>query len=141
MAEQQLADIADLAVFGSLDPTALQRFTDDQKNQALMSASSDFAGYAAEQFTGPFSAVGNDVKKRVCHMAIYSLFSSRGSNGASNQADFVLVENNRLAIQWCKDVGRGVVIPPGLVDATPDIAEDGADGEDGCPSPWFPDCI
>lgn len=128
---QQLASIADLTVFGMAPANALQGFTDPQKNQALGAASDMFFGYASEQFTGPLTAYGDDIKRCVVSVAIYLLMCSRGVNAATGIADALIVKNYNDAIQWMKDVGRGLVRPPGLVDSTPDVVEDGADGDDG----------
>lgn len=128
---QQLATIADLTTFGLLAPNALQGFSDDQKNAALLMASETFFAYTAEKFTAPLQSWGNDVRAKVVSVAVYALLSSRGFNAAMSGVDFAVVKNRDDAIAWMKDIGRGLARPPGIVDATPTVEEDAADGSDG----------
>ena len=98
--------------------------TDDDISSALDDASAELDGFLVAQYELPLQAWGNDVSKHVCWAAGWAIMQQRGLNpeGADSQWE----RNYDRFLEWARQVSRGMINPPGIVDGTPDLNDGGA---------------
>jgi hypothetical protein len=126
MAAQQLATIEDWETFASTG-ASFPGLSDAQKDRFLAAASSELLGYLSQADAAPLAAYGDDLRSHVVAVAQYRAMVKRGFN-ASSPIDVSIRLGRDDAIMWAKDVAKGLCRPPDIIDATPDIIDDGADG-------------
>lgn len=111
------ADLDDLARHG-LPDAALEDLDDTTKSKALDAASSLANGYLrASGLVLPLTAWGDDLTKKVCHIATWDLMCLRGFNPESQTND-VVRQRYEDAIAWLVAVSKGVVVPDGIEDSS-----------------------
>lgn len=116
----QYATIADLTALG-LPSAALVGVSTADTDAALVAASGRADGYLAKQYALPLSVWGADLTRAVAQIAAWDLITTRGTRPGDQAA--MLERRYDDAIQWLRDVSRGIVEPQGVVDATPAAAE------------------
>lgn len=116
----QYALAADLYALG-LPSAALGDLSADAITAALVAASGAADGYLATRYKLPLVSCGDEVTRRVCHLAAFDLLTTRGTR--PGDALDLIVKRNDDAIAWFRDVSRGLVQPAGIVDATPTFDE------------------
>ncbi len=114
----QYATSADLYALG-LPQAALPSGADP--TAALVAASGDADGYLALRFKLPLVAWGDDIRRRVCHLAAYDLLTSRGTR--PGDALELIVKRYDDAIAWLREVSMGRVQPSGVTDSSPTVDE------------------
>lgn len=90
---------------------------------ALAKASSIVDSYLRKRHTLPLTTIGEDVRKAVCDLAALHILTYRGFS-LESKADLAIVNAQKDAVQWLRDVSRGLCEIEG-VDATPDVDENG----------------
>lgn len=113
---------------------ALEDVSLEVKVRSLLQASADADAALSTQFKVPISAWGEDLRGRVTSRAIYYIFRRRGFD-PDNGVDQLIVMDGGLIMgdgqptaveRWFRDIGRGVVHPSQIEDATPTKREFGA---------------
>lgn len=117
----QYATQSDLAR-GGLRSAALSGVSSTDQDAALVAASGEADGYLAKRYMLPLTAWGDDLTRRVVHIATYDLLSTRGYAPASG-VDPLVEKRYNDAIFWLRDVSKGVVEPQGIVDSSATIEE------------------
>jgi phage gp36-like protein len=100
---------ADLANLG-LPAGALTGVSTAQQDAALAAAASKADGYLQDRFTLPLTAWGDDLKEAVCHVAAWTLLSSRGFNPEQG-GDASVRTRFEDAIRWLEKIAAGTVTP------------------------------
>ena len=103
--------------FGS----AFSSIPDSVITTALNSASAFSDGYIRKRFTLPLEGAYPALDEHIYFLAAYSVLQYRGFDPTSS-SDRIILENRNFAIQWLRDVAKGLV-EPGFVDATADVEE------------------
>lgn len=117
----QYAVAADLYALG-LPSAALAGVSAGAVEAALVAASGTADGYLAKRFALPLVEWGDDLTSAVCRLAAADLLTTRGTRPGDGVE--LVVTRQEQAIQWLRDVSRGLVEPQGVVDSTPTHAED-----------------
>lgn len=92
-------------------------FTEDEKNYALVSASSLADDYLARRYCLPLKHWSFDLKQAVCYIASYILLKRKGFNPEQYDANWVNDYNR--AVIWLDDVGNRKLHPAGIFDHKP----------------------
>lgn len=108
------ATAADLANIGIVN-AAITQFTTAQQQQMIDAVSVEFDGCLAAQYKLPLIAWTSDLRRHVCGVSAYRLMAMRGFN--PEDGDTIFRQLNDDAWQWAKDIARGVITPPGIVDS------------------------
>lgn len=116
----QYAESADLYALG-LPSAALADVPSENVTAALVAASGDADGYLSKRYTLPITEWGDDLTRRVAHIAAFDLLVTRGSRPGDGLD--LIVKRNDDAIAWLRDVSRGIVEPQSIVDSTPTFDE------------------
>lgn len=98
--------------------------TDDILQEHIDAASDEFDSYATAQYTLPFTAISNDVKRKICWAAAYFAMVQRGYTPEGSDSVYETQYNRFL--EWARLISRGMLSPPGLVDSTPTVNDGGA---------------
>lgn len=107
---------------GGLRAAALSGVSTADQDAALVAASGEADGYLAKRYLMPLVAWGDDLRRRVVHIATFDLLATRGYAPASG-VDPLVAKRYDDAILWLRDAARGLVEPQGIVDSTPEIDE------------------
>ncbi len=105
----------------ALPASALFPISIDAQNEALLAASELLDSHMRDQFTLPLQTWGTDVRRAVCHVAAYDLMVTRGFDPGMGRDD-VIEKRHDLAMQWFRDIAKGMVVPD-VVDSSgsPDV--------------------
>lgn len=117
----QYATLDDLTALG-LPAAALSGVDASTRTAALVAASATADSYLGKRFALPLSSWGADLTRAVVAIAAWDLLTRRGFNPASG-ADAAIGTRNIDAINWLRDVARGLVEPVNLLDSTPPTPE------------------
>lgn len=107
---------------GGLRAAALSGVSTADQDAALVAASGEADGYLAKRYLLPLVAWGDDLRRRVVHIATYDLLATRGYAPASG-VDPLVAKRHDDAIFWLRDVAKGVVEPQGIVDSSATVEE------------------
>lgn len=97
------------------DAGALNRFTPQQQDDALLGASKRFDSHCRSQFQLPFTYVGKDVVDSVCDVAWYDLLSGKGISHQQNPVDGTARTKRDDAVRWWELISANL--------ATPDVTD------------------
>lgn len=114
----------DLARLG-LNAEVLQVVSVAAQDSALAAASDVASGYLQGRYTLPLTSWGDDLRWAVCALAAWDLVAAQIGIDPGTDTHAVLEARVREARQWLRDVARGLVTPPGIVDSTPDAEGEG----------------
>ena len=84
--------------------------------EELVTQSEVADGYLAGKYTMPLIAWGGDLTSRICHMAEYSLITTRGMN-PDGDTYTIIKDKYDAAIKWLSDVAAGKIKSPAIVDS------------------------
>lgn len=118
---QQLATVTDLQRLGHL-PQAIASMSDDVKNAHLMSASQVALSYCKKRYGTPLVQWGDDLRGAVVAIAGWTLLCQRGFNPA-NSADLTVRERHDQAVNWLRDIAKGLAELVDVIDSTPETEE------------------
>lgn len=110
------ADVTDLEKYG-LPARALQSVSEAQRAAALDAASAEADSYLNLVYQLPLTAWGEDLKAKVCHLAVYDLMANRGYNPSAGQNDTIRTRYQD-AVKWLDRVSTGKVRPTGIADSS-----------------------
>lgn len=116
----------DFAAHG-VSADALEGIATGDQDKALEAASRLVDSYLIKRFAMPLTAVGEDVKEKVCALAAYKLLKGRGFNPESDDAR-QLREDYDDALSWLRDVSAGRATPVGVTDSS--RSGDNTDGDE-----------
>ncbi len=116
------ADPADLVPHAMVAAAAAQ-FSSEDKLAAIAAVCDEFDAELNRRYTLPLTAWGVDLRRNVAIVAGYELLSGVGFDSADEGSQ--AQKRAAAARAWIKRVGDGTLDPPGIVDSTPDVAEDG----------------
>jgi phage gp36-like protein len=108
---------------GGLPPAALEDVGADIRTDAIEKASGLADSYLAKRFTLPLISWGDALTRAVIDIAACDLLMRRGFNPSAG-SDQVIVDKKEAAIDWLKDVAKGLADPI-VEDSTPNIDEAG----------------
>jgi len=104
------------------EPKHIRRFgTDDELAEFCIMASTEADGHLAIGRTLPLTKWDADLRRHVSKIAIY-IFLNDGGRVPTGPDDLIDIEY-KDAIKWLRGVGNGTIVPPGLVDSTPEVNE------------------
>lgn len=92
-------------------------------DQAILSCSAVANSYFKKRATLPLLSWGEDVKLKVADLVQFQLLSLRGFRPDSGN-DQVSVDRRDTALEWFRDVARGLV-EPDWEDSTAEVDEEG----------------
>jgi len=92
------------------------------RDEARKAASDRASAAFKKHHTLPITAWGADVKRSVAHVAAYDLMVYRGFDPSSESGQLI-VKRHDDAIQFFRDVARGILEPVDLVDSSADTDE------------------
>jgi hypothetical protein len=103
------AIVSDLYVHGA-PASAFGSLTDADKLASIVGASGDLDAVISSQGDVPLVAWGEDVRKKIVHLATYDLLCRVGFNpNAGADVNYRLRADDARA--WLRDIGKGVVRP------------------------------
>jgi phage gp36-like protein len=100
-----------------LPATALTGVPTDAQDEALAAASAVADSNLRSRFTLPISSWGHDLTSAICHIAAWTILSSRGFNPDSKNDSAVRMRHDD-AIRWLERVADGKATPT-LIDSNP----------------------
>jgi phage gp36-like protein len=103
---------------------ANEDFTNEDKDRALASATTEADGYLNARYTLPLTAWGDDLRQHVVNIAAYRLLVRRGWSPVAPE-DQTLRTGHADAMAWLQKVKDERISPPGIVDSTPDVYDAG----------------
>lgn len=126
-AHQLYASPKDLALSG-VSKSVLDGMTVLEQATACLVASSEAEGYLANATTLPITSLDAATRTHIARMAVFETQRAKGNIGKENTGVFEIGRSD--ALKWLGGISSGKVRPPGLVDATPDVAETGTGSGD-----------
>lgn len=114
---------SDLVSYG-LPEEAMEGVTTRWRIDACVAASDEADGYLAASYTLPLVAWSKDLSLHCGKMAVRYVLDRRGWDPESR--DNVIETAFDRAIGWLKQVAKGLVRPPGIVDSAPEVFEAGS---------------
>ena len=93
--------------------------------QACLTASSEAEGYLAPATTLPIAQLDEATRMHIARMAVFEAARPNGLASASSGKAAVIEIGRSDALKWLTNISTGKVVPPGLIDATPDVPEAG----------------
>lgn len=103
------ADESDLCVHGA-PASAFGTLDSATKLKALEGASADLDAVISSQGAVPLTVWGEDVRKKIVHLATYDLLCRVGFNpNAGADVNYRLRSDDARA--WLRDIGKGIVRP------------------------------
>jgi phage gp36-like protein len=75
----------------------------------------------------PLTAWGVDLKQAVAKLCAWEIMVVLVGHNPDDPNNFVWRDRRDEALKWLENVARGLVMPVGIVDATPSIVSDGAE--------------
>lgn len=107
-----------------LPEDVLDGMLDDEKAEACITASNECEDYLSSAYTMPLVAwESSSLKQKAGLIAAWNVVGKRGIR-ADGADELVLTQRNH-AMSWLKDIKRGTLRPPGIVDSTPTRSEVG----------------
>lgn len=100
---------------------ALDDLDDNALAEFCIVASTEMDGYLGGGFTLPLAKWGPDVRLHGARLAVYHLLSARGRQPLG--PDDIIDAGHKNALKWLIGVSKGTIVPPGIVDATPEVEE------------------
>lgn len=103
---------------------------DSAKLQGIRQACSAIAdGYmqSSGRIKLPLTAWGIDLKMAVAKLCAWEIMSVIVGHNPDDPNNFVWRDRRDEALKWLDSVARGLVMPVGIVDATPTITSTGAE--------------
>lgn len=97
---------------------SLASVSEGDRDQARASASSVVLSYLQKRYGLPLVSWSVDVKRAVATVAAFDLLARRGYNPTAG-VDVMVQQRYDYAVQWLRDVARGIVEPESVVDSTP----------------------
>lgn len=98
---------------------ALTGVSTEAQDAALEAASDVADSYLRSRYALPFTSWGDDLRRAVAAIAALDIMSARGFNPA-NGSDDVLVQRQRDAIAWLRDVAQArATVSGGATSPTP----------------------
>lgn len=128
---------ADIAVY-AVDATALEPYSDADKDAALADASVFADSYLARRYAVPLAVWGADLRAAVCRIAVYRLLTRAGYDSAAEGSSFRKQYDDALA--WLKDVAKGDATVSGGATAGADAPAPLARVRTSRPRGWSGDC-
>ncbi len=120
----QYASAAEFDEF-QLPSTALKGVPTPTKDRALQWASRVALSYVRKRKTPPLVSWGEDLRANVCELAAYYLVARKGyAPGSGNNQ--VIRMSYEDAVQWLRDVSKGLVEMVDCVDSRTDVSTDDA---------------
>lgn len=92
----------------------------EERAQHALAATGEAEGYLSGGYTLPLSAWGDELRRQVAQIAVYAIMSRRGFQPQGT--DELIVKNRDDAISWMGKIAKGLIKPPGIVDATPTVS-------------------
>lgn len=96
----------------------LDDFTEEDKAEACITSSCEAEGYLNAGYTLPLAKWTPELARHAGMIAAWNLVRKRGVR--ADGADELVKTGRDEAIQWLSRVASGKIVPPGLVDSTPD---------------------
>jgi len=121
VAHQLYALPADIARYG-LPAAALELVSPEQLARACLAASGEAEGYLSSAYKLPLTAWDIGTRSHVAKMAAYEAMRHRGFDPDSGK-DASLEVGRGEAITWLNRIANGKLRPVGIVDSTPEAAE------------------
>lgn len=100
---------------------ALDSVSDGDLVEFCIVASTEADGYLAKGYTLPLSAWDDDLRLHCAKIATYHRANARGR--IPTGPDDIVDLGYTNAMRWLGGVGRGAIVPPGIVDTTPEVRE------------------
>lgn len=113
---------AELLAMG-IASNALGAIPSAERDAARGIASSFALSYLQKRFVLPLLSWSDDVKRATAHVCSYDLLTFRGFN-PNLGADDSLEKRYANAVQWLRDVARGIVEPEAVVGSAPPITKE-----------------
>jgi phage gp36-like protein len=101
---------------------ALEELDEADVNAVILAASVEADGYLNAAYTLPLTAWGDDLRAHVASLVVYRLLNARGRDP---EGDPLVDQVHADAISWLKGVASGRILPPDIVDSTPDEYDGG----------------
>ena len=99
----------------TLPERTLVRFTNEEIQAQLDSASNRADSYLRSRFKLPLNAWGDDLRDAVCSIAAFKLVSKDGFNP---EGDPTLEKNADVALRWLAQVAAGMATPALIEDSS-----------------------
>jgi phage gp36-like protein len=122
-----LATRDDLALHGCSSQIT-EGISDANLDAMLASASEEAAGIlqSSGRVKLPLTAWGADLTKAVCKLTAWDIMTSLVGHNPGDANNFVWRDRAAEARDWLEKVARGLIMPVGLVDATPTVTKTGS---------------
>lgn len=101
-----------------LPEDVLDGMLDDEKVEACISATGEAEGYLNAGYTLPLESWPPELSRHTGMIAAWNLVRKRGVR--ADGADELVKTGRDESVQWLSRVASGKVVPPGLVDSTPE---------------------
>lgn len=101
---------------------ALAAVPSTSRDSARSAASSFVLSHFRKRFALPLVSWSDDVKRAAAHIAAFDLLVLRGFSPQAGN-DIAIRARYDDAVQWCRDVAKGIAEPEAIVDATPSAEE------------------
>lgn len=105
----------------ALNDDVLSGATADQKAKACINASGEAEGYLNSGYVLPLTSWSPELARKVGLVAGWEIIQMRGIR--ADGADELVKAGNDDAIRWLARVASGKIVPPGIVDSTPEEHE------------------
>lgn len=123
-AQLLLATIDDFHSHG-LPAGAVRNIATKTIAKALLAATATVLGKFSLRFDLPLSRWEEDTIEATCKIAAYNALSAHGFAPGEGDSDSNVLARRNHAMKWLDDVVDNHANPAGLVDATPDVEDDG----------------
>jgi phage gp36-like protein len=123
MATQELITDAELLAMG-IASNALSGIALATRDQSRRSASGVALSHLKKRYGLPLISWGDDIRRAVAHIAAYDLLVVRGFNPLAG-SDVAVRDRYLEAVQWLRDVAKGLVEPIDIEDSTAAAEEHG----------------
>lgn len=104
-----------------IQEAALDGIQDNALAEFCIVSSSEMDGYLGGGFTLPLAKWGPDVRLHGAKIAVYHYLNAKGRipTGPNDVVD----QGYSNALKWLVGVSKGTIVPPGIVDSTPEVEE------------------
>lgn len=100
---------------------ALANVSDAELVEYCIVASTEADGYLAKGYELPFTAWDDDLRLHCAKLATFHYLNAKGR--VPTGPDDIIDMGHAQAVRWLGNVGGGKIVPPGLVDSTPEESE------------------